>query len=149
MANVINQINLNGTTYNIATTAYAVCGTEATEVAKTAIIFDSNKESNFAGFTLVKGVTIHVQFVYTNEAVSPTLNVNNTGAKPIRNSSSAVPGVIPETSWYAGEIVTLTYDGANWRINKNRLKLEPLLARIAAAEQRMEELNIPPIVEVE
>jgi len=35
------------------------------------------------GFTLNPGTTIHVKFDNANLATSPTLDVNNTGAKPI------------------------------------------------------------------
>ena len=145
MANVINKLTLNGTIHNIASTAYAICSIGATTAAKTASILNVDT----AGFKLIKGVTIHVQFTYTNEASDPTLNVNGTGAKPIKCHSGAVPGITPETSWYAGEVVTFTYDGAYWRINKQRLDLESILNRIAVAEQKMEDLGIPPIVEVE
>ena len=145
MANVINKLNLNGTIHNIASTAYAVCSISATTPAKTASILNVDT----TGFKLLKGVTIHVQFVYTNEAADPTLNINSTGAKPIKYHSGAVPGITPETSWYAGEVVTFTYDGVYWRMNKNRIALESILARIAAAEQKMNDLGIPPIVEVE
>ena len=40
--------------------------------------------SNIAGFSLYVGSTVSIKFTYANTAVSPTLNVNGTGAKQIR-----------------------------------------------------------------
>lgn len=53
---------------------YAIC-TTVTDIAE--------KSVACAGFTLETGAEITVKFTYGNNAASPTLNVNNTGAKPI------------------------------------------------------------------
>ena len=96
----------NGTTYAIASTAYGYCDTAANEPAKTV---------DMDGFKLNEGVTIHVKFANANSAGSPTLNINDTGAKPIVQYGTTAVGTSNETTgWYAGAILTLTYDGTSW-----------------------------------
>lgn len=81
----IAKVTAGGATHLIASTAYATCTTEASTTAKVATIQDSQV------FSLFNGETIHVYFRYTNTAVTPTLNVNNTGAKPIRLFGNVAP----------------------------------------------------------
>jgi hypothetical protein len=116
-ANIIYKINDGTNSYNIVSSAYCVCTTGAGEKAKVAYL---QNDAN-ATFTLATGVTIYVHFKYTNTATSPTLNVNNTGAKTIMrycvgtSSSTVTPvGNSILTSWYTGSIVPLTYDGNYW-----------------------------------
>jgi hypothetical protein len=115
----------------IGSSAYGVCSTEANESAKTVDI---------AGFVLNLGTTIHVKFTYTNTAISPTLNVNNTGAKGIviyGLTSSGTNGYF--TGWQAGAILTLTYDGTNWVRNQsfNELEIPSLIVKTTAEWQSM------------
>lgn len=82
---------------------YATCSTAAATVAKTATV---------PGFYLKAGVVIYVKFTEANTAVNPTLNVNNTGAKPIQYASSNIQsGYIKANHTYE-----LVYDGTNWNI---------------------------------
>ena len=67
--------------------------------------------------TLLTGVTIHVLFQNSNTAESPTLNVNNTGAKPIYTRGIIPPGDTPGESWESNSILSFTYDGSAWRMN--------------------------------
>ena len=92
----IGKINPgNGTQYSLGSTAYGYCETAAATAAKTV---------DMTGFILTEGATIFIKFKYNNTATDdPTLNVNSTGAKPL----------IPKT-WYAGAILSLTYDGTSW-----------------------------------
>lgn len=86
---------------------YAVCGTAASTKAK--VIND------LIGFQLKTGVTVHVKFTYANSASAPTLNINGTGAKPIVLYGTSAIGTTNATSgWYAGAVVSLTYDGTSW-----------------------------------
>lgn len=101
----------DGTTHLIASTAYGTCGTEAATVAKVATIQDSQ------AFSLFTGETVHIKFTYSNTATNPTLNVNSTGAKSIVQYGSTKVGVNAATSWIAGAIVSLTYDGTSWVLN--------------------------------
>ena len=94
------------TTHSIGSTAYGVCSTAAATVAKTL---------EMTGFTLITGATIFVKFTETNTAANPTLNVNNTGAKPIvQYGTTAVGTAAATSSWQPGAIVCLTYDGTSW-----------------------------------
>jgi hypothetical protein len=117
MAKVINQIKLGDNTHNIASTAYATCSTPATTAAKVAYI---QGESSYASgdFVLTTGVTVHVKFTNANSVANPTLNINGTGAKSIKRYGTTAPSTSTSSSWYAGEVVALTYDGTYWQMNK-------------------------------
>ena len=71
------------------------------------------KSVTCSDFVLVKGATVNVRFANRNTANNPTLNVNNTGAKPIysNNSTSA-----DYCKWVSGETVHFVYDGSYWRM---------------------------------
>lgn len=107
MANgVISAVNVNDGNYKIASSAYGICSTAASTTAKTVAI---------DGFALVDGVTIHVKFSTTNSAANPTLNVNGTGAKGLKQYGTTSFGTNVWTSgWSAGAVIALTYDGTNW-----------------------------------
>ena len=60
---------------------YGTCSTAAATAAK--VVSCSN-------FALITGAEITVKFTVTNTASSPTLNVNNTGAKAIYYRGSAI-----------------------------------------------------------
>lgn len=107
----IAKVTAGGATHLVASTAYATCSTPAATAAKVATIQDSQ------AFTLVTGVTIHVYFSEANTAASPTLNVNSTGAKPIKIWGATGAGSSSITSWTAGNLLALTYNGTNWIIN--------------------------------
>lgn len=66
------------------------------------------------GFQLFTGACVSVRFNGANTSPAATMNVNGTGAKPIRalmNDSAAPVGL-----WKAGEVVTLVYGGTNWLV---------------------------------
>ena len=115
MAAILGKTNILGTEANIASTAYCTCATAAATVAKVANLQDSSSNT----FTLMTGITVHVKFTYSNTASSPTLNVNGTGAKAIKQYGTTAASTSVATSWRAGAIVPLTYDGTNWVINSS------------------------------
>ena len=82
---------------------YGTCSTAATTAAKVVAITD---------FILLKNGLVTVFFNNAVNVVSATLNVNNTGAKPIYvNGAALQPGVIrPRTT------VMLQYDGTNYNV---------------------------------
>lgn len=103
----IAKVTAGGSTHLIASTAYATCTTEASTTAKVATIQDSQ------AFSLFNGETVHVYFRYTNTATTPTLNVNNTGAKPIRLFGNIAPTDAEGsfgTSWREQSLVSFTYN---------------------------------------
>lgn len=79
---------------------YAVTNTPADTAAKTA---------NIANFTLTEGAPVNVKFTYANTATNATLNLNNTGAKPILYKGDPITTDIIS----AGDICTFIYSSAN------------------------------------
>ena len=104
MANVINSLKLGDGTY-VFTTPYATCDTAAATAAKVATITPGSN------FSLETGARVAVKFANANTAGSPTLNVNNTGAKPIYFKNVALSS---SNYWSAGQIIDFIYDGTNW-----------------------------------
>ena len=104
MANVINSLKLGDGTY-VFTTPYATCNTAAATAAKVATITPSSH------FSLEKGARVAVQFDNANTAGSPTLNVNNTGAKAIYFKNAALTS---SNYWSAKQIIDFIYDGNYW-----------------------------------
>ena len=71
------------------------------------------------GFVLEEGARVTVNFLESNTASSPTLNVHNgrgyTGAKAIMcRGTSSVSGSSDYYRWQAGDIIDFIYDGTNW-----------------------------------
>ena len=92
-------------TENMATLGfgYGVCSTAGGTAAKTVDITD---------FILYKGAYISVLFQNAFTVTSPTLNVNNKGAKPIKLYGSAIaPGKVR-----ANTVLTMVYDGTNYNV---------------------------------
>lgn len=82
---------------------YGVCSTAAATAAKTVTLDYSGTLSLFTG------LCIRVKFANSNSASNPTLNVNSTGAIPIR-----AYGTISAATWLAGQVISFVYDGTNW-----------------------------------
>lgn len=102
----ISKITLpDNSTYYIRDRHYTICETAAATVEKTA---------SLTGFTLVTGAVVDIKFTYSNTASDPTLNINSTGAKLIKRYGTTAPGTTEKTSWYAGSVITLVYDGNYW-----------------------------------
>lgn len=82
---------------------YGACDTVASTAAKTV---------SLSNYSLVTGSRIVVKFTVTNTAANPTLNVNNTGAKPIVYRGSAISaGYLA-----ANRVYEFVYDGTNWNL---------------------------------
>ena len=76
---------------------------------------EAAKVVNCSGYTLAKGDIIYVTFDDTNSALSPTLNVNNTGAKSIRAIVNGELTTLPNrNAIYANEALQFQYDGTYW-----------------------------------
>ena len=105
----IGKINYNTDSHLVASTLYGTCVTDASTAAKVVVCTNFDK--------LITGVTIHVKFTYANTVSSPTLNVNDTGAKNIYKFGTTAPGVTSMTSWVAGSVLSFTYDGTAWIMN--------------------------------
>ena len=82
---------------------YGTCSTDAGTAAKTVTL---------ANFVLATGAEVTVRFTVTNTASSPTLNVNNTGAKPIQYRNAAIAaGYLAANRTYR-----FVYDGSSYEL---------------------------------
>ena len=109
MAKNVVTLNLDNTDYSFR--PYGTCSTIASTAAKVVSI---------TGFTLCTGATVLVKFTQVNTAPNPTLNINSTGAKPIK----AINGwsMVTDPNIY----YEFLYDGTNWNLigeEKRRCKL--------------------------
>ena len=91
-------------------THYDTCYTSSDTAEKTVSV---------TGFVLETGARVTVNFLESNTAANPTLNVHNgsayTGAKAIMyRGNSSVSGSSDYYRWQAGDIVDFIYDGTNW-----------------------------------
>ena len=105
----VGNVKKGTATHLVGSTLYGTCGTASGTVAKVGTL------SNFDA--LLTGVTVHLKMTNSNTASAPTLNVNGTGAKPIVRYGTTAVGTTATTSWYAGSVVSFTYDGTSWVVN--------------------------------
>lgn len=107
----VGKIGAGGELSLVGTTLFGVCSTNATTAAKVV---------NIGGLdTVFTGLTVYVQFVNSNRAESPTFQIQGSGleAKAIYRYGNVRPGTTEETSWFAGAVLALTYDGVGWQIS--------------------------------
>lgn len=91
---------------------YAICDTAGATVNKVATISPAT-----TSFTLREGTTAIIKFVNTNSGAigSLKLNVNNTGAKPIKYIYNGGLANIPSAGYLkGGQSYQFYYDGTNW-----------------------------------
>ena len=94
-----------GNLHGNVTVPICECTTAAGTAAKTA---------DCDGFVLEKGAKVLVHFTNANTVAGPTLNINGTGHKAIfRYGATAVSNSVA-TSWPAGAMISLTYNGSYW-----------------------------------
>lgn len=84
-------------------TGYVTCPTAAGTAAKTVA------KTNFA---LSTGCRLIVKMTNYNTASSPTLDINNTGAKPLYYNGEIASA---DNSWDDGEVLDIYYDGTNYQ----------------------------------
>lgn len=87
----------------ISNSGYVTCTAAAGSAAKTV---------TQAGFALSTNCRLIVKMINYNTAASPTLNVNNTGAKPLYYNGEVASA---DNTWEAGEVLDVYYDGTNYR----------------------------------
>lgn len=88
---------------------YGVCSTGGNVVAKTVTV-----SPPITGLTT--GMLIYVKFNNANTGSNPTLNVNGTGAKAIKRYGTTAPSTSASSSWNAGSVCALVYDGTYWQM---------------------------------
>lgn len=88
---------------------YGECSTAGGTAAKVVTLSPALTE-------LKTGEVIFVKFTNANTVANPTLNVNGLGAKNIRRYGSTSPSTSAASSWNAGSVVALVYDGSYWQM---------------------------------
>lgn len=110
----LSKIKLNGNTYNFKDAAlrarYGVCSTAAATVDKTVSIPSVT--------SLYEGLYIFVKFANANSKANPTLQVNNLDAVAIKRYGTTAPSTSAASSWNAGSVVLLIYDGTYWQMEE-------------------------------
>jgi len=108
---------------------YATSSTAIDTSAKTATIIPTSNS-----WALYSGATIAVKFINANTASTPTLNVNGTGAKAIRNYSGTALSS-DEYKWPAGALMSFVYDGTYWRVQDSNTLIRLSSAETSIAQQ--------------
>lgn len=88
---------------------YGVCSTGGNVVAKTVTV-----SPPITGLTT--GMLVLVKFDNANTSTNPTLDVNGTGAKAIKRYGTTAPSTSASSSWNAGSVCALVYDGTYWQM---------------------------------
>ena len=103
------QIMAQGTqSAQIAGNYYGTCDTASATANKVVTVPASEN------FVLQLGDIVGVRFTNTNTANNPTLNVNNSGAKPIYYNDDAVHTTYLWAGGEADRDTLFMYDGTNW-----------------------------------
>lgn len=118
---------------------YAECPTAAATTAKVATITPTT--TSFTTETLTPGTIVHVKFAATNSgsAGSLTLNVNGTGAKPIKYvaSGGSIANIPGNGYLVINNTYEFYYDGTNWVVqmpyNTNNYDRENYKAAVVAS----------------
>lgn len=106
-ARTVDGVSFDGSA-NI--THYGTCYTDSNTAEKIVTV---------TGFVLEEGARVTVNFLESNTASNPTLNVHNgrgyIGAKAIMyRGTSSVSDSSDYYRWQAGDIIDFIYDGTNW-----------------------------------
>ena len=88
---------------------YLTCGTAAGTVAKTTTLVTGTLPT-----TLTTGTRVAVRFTNSNTASNPTITIGSYGAIAIKRYGTTAPSTSAATSWNAGNVITLVYDGTYW-----------------------------------
>jgi len=113
----ISKIKISEKDYQIiGSPRYANCATAANTASKQANLVDDNPT-----LVLETGVRISVRFANANTAKSPTLNINNTGAKAIYWQGEPIAS---GQHWQANDTLDFVYNGAQWDLVSKALPIE-------------------------
>ena len=108
----ISDVQDTANTALIQSSWYAICDTAGATIDKVATISPAT-----TSFTLREGTTAIIKFVNTNSGAigSLKLDVNNTGAKPIKYIYNGGLSNIPSPGYLkGGQSYQFYYDGTNW-----------------------------------
>ena len=110
---------------------YAISNTVSDIANKVATITPTL--SNDEVWELTKGTTVTVKFTEANTTTSPTLNINNTGARSIRTYNGN-PLSEEEYKWEAGSTFTFVYDETNWLMQDSTFAVQINNARTSITQ---------------
>lgn len=110
---------------------YAISNTVSNIANKVATITPAL--SNDEIWELTKGTTVTVKFTEANTTTSPTLNINNTGARSIRTYNGN-PLSEEEYKWEAGSTFTFVYDETNWLMQDSTFAVQINNARTSITQ---------------
>ena len=110
----MNYLTIGANSYKVVdpdalhapTTWYGVCGTTSSTAAKSVTC---------ANFVLQTGAVIGIYFSTGNIAATPTLNINNTGAKSIYIGNDPPDATTNVLKWSGGTMLYFMYDGSYYR----------------------------------
>ena len=112
LSEVINAIQDTFDEFGNAKIFSGTCGSQESAAEKAVTC------ERFEATDLIAGSVIYVRFDNTNSYStlgSLTLNVNSTGAKPIKYLSCGAVSNIPAVNYFvAGQTYRFVYDGTNW-----------------------------------
>lgn len=89
---------------------YCTCATSGSTATKVVSIA-SGANTNFNFYV---GAIVAVKFTYSNTAQNPKLNVNNTGAMPVRANGSQITTTYLSYAGYANRTILYMYNGVEW-----------------------------------
>lgn len=108
LSSVISESMQSGSTVSNVV-YYGECSTAGATAAKTVTI------ANFPD-TLVTGMRVTIKFTNYNAKANPTLSINGGTAVSIKRYGTTAPSTSAASSWNAGAVVDLVYDGTYWQI---------------------------------
>lgn len=118
---ILDRINQQAADFH----KYGTCPTAASTSKK-------KVTTRLGDWTLETGKVVYVAFSYTNTAATPTLNVDNTGAKEIKGYGSTAPS----SWWKAGDKVQFLYDGVYYIMFPSQGQITDLNNELNAQHRR-------------
>ena len=103
------QDNVSGYITGGNVVPYLTCGTGAGTAAKTTTLVTGTLPA-----TLTTGTRVAVKFTNSNTVANPTIAIGSYGAIAIKRYGTTAPSTSAVTSWNAGNVITLVYDGTYW-----------------------------------
>lgn len=118
MKNIILH-KINGDIYSYR--PYGVCESTSSSQDKVVQLVSPDVSDINHEFSLVSGATILVTFTDVNNTSNTTLNVNNTGAKPIFIGNTELS---QNQTWVTNDTIEFRYDGEHWIMLNGEMSID-------------------------
>lgn len=123
MKNIILH-KINGDIYSYR--PYGVCESSSSSQDKAVqLVSPDNSDINHE-FSLIPGATILVTFTDVNNTSNTTLNVNNTGAKPIFIGMDELKS---SQTWVTNDTIEFRYDGEHWVMLNGEMSIDKTIIK--------------------